>query len=921
MTSDVVTEAYAGAAAGWVAGSVYTRDNIAINRGTSDESTSAVPSNAKVTLNNRSGNWDPRNPTGLYFGVIGKNTPVRITHTTLTDSFARTVASGWGTAPGAGGIPGQAWTAGGSGGTVSGTDTFVSGGLGQHSVPATNAYRYNVITGETYLDVDVRIDVQVLSGTNVTGGNIEPANVILRYTDSSHYYMARVTIDATQQVNVAILFADGSVLASSVAVAGLTHTGGNTLRVRAQAEGQSIRAKVWDAAKPEPYDWQVFGNYNSLGKPFAETPGGIGVRSGMATGNTNTLPVVFQYSNFVVSVPRFAGEVGSWTQGADQTNQDRYVKVDAAGPLRRLSQPSSPVLQSVLRRSIPALGAQLVAYWPCEDGQNSTSIASGLPGGTPMAIVGAPQLSSYSGFTASLPIPVMAAAGTTSTLVGTVPHYTPTGSWQVRCLVFANNGVNGSRILRVSTTGSAATWDISFTTGGGLNLTVYDSAGNVLLNSSIGFAINNVPIRLSLQATPSGSDISYTFSTLPLGVGAVASYSTGTLTSATATAVAGVSINPFSECGNFAFGQITVESASTDIFALVSQLNAYAGESAIDRMIRLCGENGVNFDFATSTMLSAQMGPQAVDTLVNLLKEAAATDMGQLCETRGRVGLLYLGLARHYNQAVTLTVDATQLSAPPLPIDDDQQTRNDVTVTRKNGSSANAMLTTGRMSTLPAGQGGIGDYAINPTLNPFADSQLPDMANWLLHLGTIDAARYPQLPIQFVHPPSAAKRALFLAALAVTMPNKIALTSVTPDTLSLLTRGYSEVYSFASPGGLVQFVFNCVPGSPYDVFTLDDPVFGRLGSTTSTLHDTTISATATSFQVDIGDGVLWTPNAGDWPVKVKMGGEVMSVGAISGTSSPQTFSSVTRSVNGVVKSHSAGESIDVAQPVYFALGR
>jgi hypothetical protein len=172
-----------------------------------------------------------------------------------------------------------------------------------------------------------------------------------------------------------------------------------------------------------------------------------------------------------------------------------------------------------------------------------------------------------------------------------------------------------------------------------------------------------------------------------------------------------------------------------------------------------------------------------------------------------------------------------------------------------------------------------------------------------------------------LHPPSAANRALFLAALAVTMPNKIAATGITPDTLSLLARGYTETYSFASPGGLLEFVFNCVPGSPYDIFLLDDTVLGRADSDTTTLHDTTISASAASFSVDIGDGVLWTTSAGDWPVLIKMGGEVMSVGAISGTSSPQTFSSVTRSVNGIVKTHSAGEAIHVTQPVYLGLGR
>lgn len=916
MSSDLVTELYTGPATGWVAGSVYTRDNVTISRGTSDESTSAVPSTAAFTLNNRVGNnWDPRNPTGLYYGQIGKNTPARITLTTLTDSFTRTVASGWGSTPG-----GLAWTAVGSGGTVNPGDTFVSGGLGQHSLPATNAYRLNVITGETYLDVDVRVDCVVLAGTNVTGAPIEVGNIMLRYTSSSAYYMARVNIDATQQVNIGILYADGTVLAALVPVAGLTHTG-NTLRVRAQAEGQSIRAKVWDAALPEPYDWQVAANYVQLGKPTANVAGGIGVRSGVATGNTNASPVVFQYDNLVVSVPRFAGEVGGWVQGADQTNQDRYVTVSAAGPLRRLGQPSASVLKSTLRRSIPTLGSQLVAYWPCEDGANANAIASGLPGGVPMAIVGTPQMASYAGFACSAAVPTMAAAGTTSALVGTVPQYPATGSWQVRCLVNIANATDGSTLMRVTTSGSATSWDVSFAAPNDLNVKVYTAAGVKIYDQTIAFAVNNTALRLSLQASVSGGNIAYTLSTLAIGLGNNAGLFNDTIIGQTAPTVAAVSINPFGLCGNFAFGHVTVESQITNIFDLVAQLNAYQGETAIDRMIRLCSENSVPFDFLSNFLAPALMGPQTINTLVALLNEAAAVDMGQLCETRGRVGLLYIGLGVHYDQAATLTVDITQLAGPPQPVDDDQQTHNDVTVTRTNGSSATAVLTTGRMSTLPAGQGGIGDYPIGPTLNANADSQLPDLASWLLHLGTVDAARYPQLPLRFVHPPSAAKRGRYLAALAVTMPDKIVATNITSDALSLLARGYTETYSFSSPGLLIDVVFNCVPGSPYDILKLDDTTLGRLDSDTTTLHDATITTTQTSFQVDIGDGTLWTTTAGDWPVLIKMGGEVMSVGAISGSSSPQTFSSVTRSVNGVVKGHTTGEPVHVAQPVYLGLGR
>jgi hypothetical protein len=63
---------------------------------------------------------------------------------------------------------------------------------------------------------------------------------------------------------------------------------------------------------------------------------------------------------------------------------------------------------------------------------------------------------------------------------------------------------------------------------------------------------------------------------------------------------------------------------------------------------------------------------------------------------------------------------------------------------------------------------------------------------------------------------------------------------------------------------------------------------------------------------------IWTTNSADWPFDILVGGERMTVTAISGASSPQTFT-VTRSVNGIMKTHSAGESVTLFAPSFAAL--
>lgn len=57
---------------------VYYRDMITITRGRRDEATQTDPSSCRFTVNNRDGRFSPRNPTGPYYGLIGRNTPVRV---------------------------------------------------------------------------------------------------------------------------------------------------------------------------------------------------------------------------------------------------------------------------------------------------------------------------------------------------------------------------------------------------------------------------------------------------------------------------------------------------------------------------------------------------------------------------------------------------------------------------------------------------------------------------------------------------------------------------------------------------------------------------------------------------------------------------------------------------------------------------
>ncbi|MEU5707872.1 hypothetical protein [Streptomyces flaveolus] len=82
-----------------------------------------------------------------------------------------------------------------------------------------------------------------------------------------------------------------------------------------------------------------------------------------------------------------------------------------------------------------------------------------------------------------------------------------------------------------------------------------------------------------------------------------------------------------------------------------------------------------------------------------------------------------------------------------------------------------------------------------------------------------------------------------------------------------------------------------------------------------------VTATATTLSVATTAGPRWVDSAAyptEFPFDITVGGERMRVTAVTGTTSPQTFT-VIRSTNGVVKPQTAGTDVRLADPTIAAL--
>ena len=211
------------------------------------------------------------------------------------DLFTRVTASGWGTS-----TSGSAWT--NSGGA--GSDFSTNGTVGQMSLGSVNSSRRQVIAGDALAaDVLVSCSVPVVA----TGAAILMA-ITLRTLDAANdHYRVQVSFGLAGALAVSIIkrvAATDTTIAGPVTMTG-TYAGGTLVKIRARVEGSTIYGKGWLAASAEPESWQVQVTDTS----FVDA-GPVGLRSTLAVGNTNALPVVATWDHLVRQDLAYAWDSG-----------------------------------------------------------------------------------------------------------------------------------------------------------------------------------------------------------------------------------------------------------------------------------------------------------------------------------------------------------------------------------------------------------------------------------------------------------------------------------------------------------------------------------------------------------------------------------------------------------------------------------
>lgn len=919
----------------WFNASPYRldRDPVPITRGKSPSDKTAGASQANFTLKNPGGLFSLRNPSSPLYGVLKRNTPVRISKRVgslglVVNGNDRAFCGDSAALSFLGDMdlridlkPNSDWNA--SSMDLMSKFSFTVGQLGWSFITVGGFLRLAWWpTGTTPPTSSAQSSVKLPAGTDrrvlrvtLDVNNGAAGNTVTFYTGSD------INGGAWTQLGAAVVQAGVTSLFDTPTVVRIGSAGATTADTHGHSEATIYAAQIRNGiggtvvASPD-FGAQPIDEASVLETTFLDAQGN-------SWGFTNNARL--WYDDVRV---RFYGETAAWPPRWNERHTNKHVPITANGSLRRYQQGKSPVATG-LRDFVLSDQTALLSYFPLDGGegtQYSRNIANtnryvynfyneALPD-KPLFKYGVDMGAAWIGTGMELE-----RTNTTGWMRG------DTVSWDSNVafdFLWQSSSLGGLSISLRDYSGRIWTLDLNDITDSGLGQVSFTDP----TTGPVGFAtfavpeINDTDMHIGrLQITNNGANTDY------------AVYVDGTLRKSGTQA--GVNTNGSAtftiQYAHANTGQVAVNLAHLITWANASAAaiptaaavaNAalgYTGEAAGRRIERVCDDGGIPIAFVGDLDDTTLMGPQYAEARIAQIRDAEATDFGILYEPRDAPGLAYRTRSSMYDlePAVVLDYSARVIAPPFEPVDDDEATVNDVTATRRDGGSYQIARTTGPLSAADPPVG-IGQYEDEITVNVETDAQLAGVAAWRLNAGTLDAARYPSLVVNLEalkqNIGSVAADTLIEQILAADIGDRMTVDNLSaaniPDDLDLLLLGYTETMSNTT----WEWAANCGPYDLFDVAVFQQDKYDADGSVLTAA----ITAGATSFQVTQGGTSIWTRTPAAFPFDINVGGERMTVSNVTSATSPQTFT-VTRAVNGVSTSHAAGTPVKLWATPRFAL--
>jgi hypothetical protein len=847
-----------------ITGDVREGPGVEVTVGRGDEGNRVDATRCTARLDCRSGNYSPRNPNGVNYGLLGRGTPIQARVTRLVDTFSRVSASGWGTEPDSG----IAWT------HTSISQWTVDGSAGLLDIPVANQAQTASVVAAGSDDVDV---THVASLSAVMTGAAWVHATTVRRADESNFFRLHTEFSTagTVQVKIAQVLAGSSSDLVGLTSTGVAYSAGTRIRTRVQAIGPTLRIKVWLDGDPEPAVWHASANAS---RTIGQT---VGLYEWRVAGNTNVGTVTITVDDFRVDAIRGTTPVPEWPVRWNLSGSDATTPVTGAGPLRRLGT-GQTALRSPIYRQLMAQSPH--AYWPMEDGASATRATSALPGGKAAGFVGvSPGSSDAPGGSAGSF--TLQSFTDNSRITGTAVNPPLTAQGYAGMALFKLGSLPGGsdqRLIRFFGTGRVYQWQI-WINNTDMAIDAVDSAGAsvVALTGSLSLITPTEWFAVQLETEESGANTNWALIWHQVGVDNTFYALSGSY-SGTADRITGFTATAPADDTQVCHVWLGAESLPFSDQVFRNVMAGWAGEHAGDRIKRLAADEGVPLHVTGDPADTTPMGAQRSATFLDLARECEEADQGVLVESG--VGLGYITRLARQNAPVAMTLDFDDghIAEPPEPVDDDQRLRNRITLRRTAGGETTAED--------EASVAANGAYVDELAVNLLADDQLDDHAYWRLHLGTVDELRWPRITLNLARNPDLiADWCKVRIGSRITIANPPA--AVAGEPLELIVEGWTErLSSFRWDVVLV-----CSPAEPWRVAVIDAAT-SRKGSRSSTLA-AALPAAATKVPITTANPVeFWSTTATDYELKI--GGEDMTVDAMSAVSTfanlatdPGTFES------------------------------
>lgn len=919
-----------------VTSKVRLNDRIAITRGFSSEQGNTLQADqCSFSLNNRDGLFSNRNPNSIYFGLLGINTQFRAAVTDTAGNYLELLNGYY---P----FDGYAQTADKAVLDVVG-DIDIRGDIDPVSwTPATQitlASKYTGTGNQRSWIVCLNTDGTLSLIWSATGGSTLLTATSTAPVATSGRKAWRVTLDVNNGAGgwtatfytAASGVGTGTQLGSAVTVAGTTSIFSSTTALAIGNGPDGAQINNGQAYQGKFYRFQLYNNIAGTLVADANfgsrTVGDTSWSDGLGTPNTWALST--EYAAIVGGTKRFWGEIPEFPQKWDTTGTDVWVPIQASSIVRRISQGAQPLASSMLR--FLSAKTSLIGYWPMEDEGSEATFASSYL--TTQVAAPAVNLSFGSDSLLHSATSVATLSDSTSRITGQV-RTKQSATFATFTMMFRYGTLPGGtpELVYIYGNGTVRFWTV-LVDATNIYVAGFNAQG-VALGSAIVVALTggvNVQdwIALRIQITTSAGNISLQIDWNRIGDGTNHQSTTAAYTAgSTVGYFTGYDINPFANADNSGLHvshvAILQEDLRTDNAGFVAATEAYLGETAGTRFLRLCGISGITGRVIGTPANTEPMGVQGASSTVTLLQECADVEGGFLYAARDFFGLTLRSRASMIlRSAMTLDYSLFVFDGQLQPTDDDKVMRNDVTVSRPFGGSGRSVITSGpnNINDPTTDPQGVGRYDTAYSLNVLSDFQATRMAEYGTFLGSWSELRIPNFTVSLERAPFLASAALSGQVARLDMGDPVKITNLPawlpPGSIEVMYRGCNEVLENRG------WSFTVTTQSYGPFRSLNDTTTGGVGHYRAAAANTTVqsgfTSTATSFTVTVASGSSkWSSTA--VPFDIVIAGERMTVGAIAApVGTNQTFSSVTRSVNGIVKAHLTGEAVQIFDTFYAAL--